>query len=86
MAFARSGLARLGTANSDAGATWMYKSADALATVAATDYFLEAIDEMKLGDLVLIYDTNLNAAAISFVKTNSGTSIDIASGTAIADV
>jgi C4-dicarboxylate-specific signal transduction histidine kinase len=85
MAFSRDGLAKLGTANSDAGSAWLYKSADAAAAVTASDYFLSAINEMKLLDVVYIIDT-AGVVTISFVKTNNGTTIDLASGTAIADV
>ncbi len=52
MAFTRSSLARIGTANSDAGAVWIYKSADAIGTVRAANYFLSAVDEIKLNDIL----------------------------------
>ena len=85
MAFSRDGLQRIGGANSDSRAVWVYASADDAATVTGADYFLEAISELKIGDLVIIFDTAV-IATISFVKTNTGTSIDLASGTAIGDV
>ena len=86
MAFERDGLQRIGGANSDSLAVWCYaSSADAAAAITGTDYFLEAIDVLKVGDCLFIYDS-ASSVTISFVKTNTGTSIDLASGTAIGDV
>lgn len=85
MAFDPDGLQRIGGANSDSRAVWVYASADTAATVAGSDYFLDRIDEMKLLDIVIIVDT-AGVVTISFVKTNDGTTIDLASGTAIGDV
>lgn len=85
MAFSRDGLQRIGGANSDSRAIWSYASADAAATVTGADYFIEAISELKVGDIVMIFDTAV-VATVSFVKTNDGTTISLASGTAIGDV
>ena len=80
MAFSRSGLAKLGTANSDAGTMWLYSStADAYAAIGAADYFLEAINEMKLGDRIIVRDS-ANVQTLSYVSSNDGTTIDIATG------
>lgn len=82
MAFARSGLARLGTANSDSGAFWMYKTADAIATVVAADYFLLAINEIKLNDCILVTSSTGGTPALTFtyVNSNTGTAIDVVDG------
>lgn len=85
MAFSRDGLARIGSGLGAQSTVWVYTSADTAATVTAADYFLEAVNEMEVGDLVFIYDT-AGVTTISFVKTNTGTAIDCASGTAIGDV
>jgi hypothetical protein len=85
MAFSRSGLARNASGAGDNPTVWSYTSADTAATVTAADYFLPAIREMKVGDMVVIYDT-AGVMTLSFVKTNDGTTIDLASGTAIGDV
>lgn len=85
MAFSRDGLQRIGGANSDSRAIWSYASADPAATVAGADYFIEAIDVLKVGDLLIIFDTAV-VATVSFIKTNDGTTISAASGTAIGDV
>jgi hypothetical protein len=85
MAFARTGLARNSSGLGDNPTIWSYTSADTAATVTGADYFLEAITEMEVGDQVVIYDT-AGVMTISFVKTNTGTAITLASGTAIGDV
>ena len=86
MAFARSGLQRGFGANSGAGALWMYSSTDAVATVTGADYFLPAINELNIGDCVIVIDSDAPGITITFVKTNTGTAIDCASGTALGDV
>lgn len=83
MAFERDGLQRIGGANSDSLAVWSYASSvDAAAAITAADYFLEAIDVLKVGDIVNIYDS-ASALTISYVATNTGTSISLATGTVI---
>jgi hypothetical protein len=82
MAFDRSNLARMGGANTGAGSLWMYRSTDAYATIVATDYFLEAITEIKLNDYVLVVSATggTPVATASYMKTNSGTSNKLATG------
>lgn len=86
MAFSRSGLQRIAGANSDAGALWLYKTTDTAATVNTADYFLDAISELKLLDvLILVTDTGgTPAVVISYVNANDGTTIDIVDGTTIS--
>lgn len=70
MAYSTSTLARVGGANSDAGSIWMYKTADALATVLAADYFSDGFDRgMKADDSILITDTNLNQNVLCYMST-----------------
>ena len=82
MAFTRSSLARIGTANSDAGAVWIYKSADAI----ATNYFLDAVDEIKLNDVIFLVTSTGGTPAvhISYCNSNTGSAIDIVDGQVIA--
>ncbi len=49
-------------------AIWGYTSADSVATVIAADYFSngDALG-MKVGDCVLIFDTNVGDGAIAYV-------------------
>ena len=86
MAFTRSSLARIGTANSDAGAVWIYKSEDAIGVVRAANYFLGAVDEIKLNDILFLVTSTggTPAVTISYCNSNTGTAIDITDGTTIS--
>ena len=84
MAFSRDGLSRVG-GSGNSRAVWLYASTDAPATVTASDYMIDAIDEISLGDVVLVVDTDGVAITATFCKTNDGTTIDLASGTALGD-
>jgi hypothetical protein len=82
MAFARSGLCRIGGSGTG-GSTWQYSSADAKATVAGADYFLSANDELDIGDVIIGVDTSTPATPevfITYVKAQSATSITAAGG------
>jgi len=85
MAFSLDGLSRIG-GSGNSRTVWCYASIDNQATVCGSGYFNSMSNEMAVGDLVLIVDTDAPAAAVSFVKTNSAGVVDLASGTAIADV
>ena len=82
MAFARSGLCRIG-GSGNGGSTWQYTSADAKAVVDNADYFLAALSELSIGDLIICKDTT-NAAApvvhLTYIKTQTATSITAAAG------
>jgi hypothetical protein len=52
MAFARSGLYQIGPGG-NGPRMWMYNTADAIATVIAADYFLEAINELQVNDVIV---------------------------------
>lgn len=82
MAFERSGLARVSGANSDAGSMWMYKSTDAIATVIAANYFLDAILELKLNDVIFVISSSggTPAVTITYVNSNTGSAIDVVNG------
>jgi len=82
MAFARSGLARVSGANSDAGSMWMYSSTDAIATIVAADYFLDAINEINLNDLIVVASSTGGTPAMTFtyVNSNTGSAIDVVDG------
>jgi hypothetical protein len=82
MAFSRSGLCRIGGSGTG-GSAWQYSSADAKATVVATDYMLLANDELNIGDVVTVIDTSTPATPevfITYVKAQSATSVDLAGG------
>ena len=83
MAFDRANLIRIGGANSGGKALWMYaSSADAYAAIVAADYFLDAINELKLGDKIIVQDSAA-VQTLSFVGANTGTSITLATGLTI---
>ena len=77
MAYSTNGLHCLATC-ADGPALWSYTSADAVASVIGASYFTDGTDRgLKLGDFILIYDTNTNDGAIAIVT-------DITSGAASA--
>jgi hypothetical protein len=69
MAYATSNPPRVAVPGVGGGQTiWTYSSADAVTSVVGTDYFSNGDDlGMKLGDVVLIYDSNTNDGGIAFV-------------------
>jgi hypothetical protein len=85
MAFARTGLCRIGGSGTG-GSTWQYTSTDAKTVVDNADYFLAAISELALGDLIICKDTSTPATpvvTITYIKANNGTTITAAAGTTI---
>lgn len=62
---------------------WMYRDADAAATVQASGYFTNANTlGMKDGDWMLHYDTNLKVLN-SYVVLISGTTYDVSNATVL---
>jgi hypothetical protein len=85
MTFDRNGLAKLGTANSDAGSFWIYRSTDLYAEIDNADYFLNAINELKRFDgmLVISGPASTAVATLTYVATNDGSTITIAAGNTV---
>jgi len=84
MAFERQNLARQASANTNPRASWLFSSADDdYAAISAADYFLDAIKEMKQGDWVMVVDS-AGVHTLSYVATNDGTTIQLATGNTIA--
>ena len=85
MAFERKGLQRIGGANSDAGSLWMYATADAIAVVIAVDYFLDAIRELNVNDVLIVASSTggTPAVTLTYVNENTGTVIDVVNGLVI---
>jgi hypothetical protein len=84
MAFSRDGLARIGGANSDAGALWLYKSGDdAAAAINTAGYFNSASAELKVGDFMLICESS-NVHVISYVASHAAGVVDIVDGTTVS--
>ena len=85
MAFSRDGLCRIG-GSGNGGSTWQYTSADAKTVVDNVDYFLPAINELAIGDLIICKDTTTPTAPVvtlTYIKTRTATSITAAAGTTI---
>ena len=85
MSFNRTGLCRIG-GSGNGGSTWQYTSADAKTVVDDANYFLAAINELAVGDLVICKDTTTPATpivTITYIKANNGTTITAAAGTTI---
>ena len=84
MAFERSGLSRVG--GSGGGSVWIYATTEAVGTVLGANFFVPAKDEINVGDVVVVVDTNAVDTTVSFCKANNGsTTVTMASGTAIGD-
>ena len=84
MAFDKSNLSVMGYSN---GFTlWHYKTTDAMTVVRVTDYFLSAINQIRLNDILLCVTATGGTPAPfwAICNLNSGTSIDVTDGTAIA--
>ena len=84
MAFDYSKLSRIGGMG-DSQKVYAYASADSIATVTGADYFLPAINELQVNDVIFVSDSDAAAVTVTFVKSNTGTAIDCASGTALGD-
>tara|TARA_R110000796_G_scaffold4218_4_gene16033 strand:+ start:3414 stop:3671 length:258 start_codon:yes stop_codon:yes gene_type:complete len=85
MPFLRDELSRVG-GSGDSRAMFSYSSIESISTMTAADYFLPAADELQVGDIIWLVDIVIGSVAISFVTSNTGTSVDLASGTTIAEV
>ena len=84
MAFDITKFSRIG-GSGDGQKLYAYASSDSIATVTGSDYFLPMINELQVNDVILVSDSDAAAVTITFVKTNNGTTIDCASGTALGD-
>lgn len=84
MAFNRSGLYQVGPGG-NGPRLWMYSTADAIATVIAADYFLEAINELQVNDVLTVISSTGGTPAVTFtyVNANDGSTIDVVDGLVI---
>jgi hypothetical protein len=83
MAYSASGLTRVGGDSN--GSLWMYRSADAIATVRASGYFNDASNMLGVRDIVIVNDTNTPTAHLCIVLSNASGVVDCSDGTAIAE-
>jgi hypothetical protein len=86
MAFDRSNLARLGSNNTGAGGLWLYRTTDTAATVNTADYFLSAINELPVGDIIFSMSATggTPVLTLTYVSGNTGTAVDVVDGTVIS--
>jgi len=65
---------------------WVYKSADAIATVNSANYFADAAPQLSVRDLMIVVDTNTPTTNFVTVLSNDGVSVvDVSDGTAVAE-
>ena len=83
MAYSASGLTRVGGDSN--GSLWMYRSADAIATVRASGYFNSAANMLAVRDVIIVADTNTPTTNLCTVLSNTGTVVDVSDGTAVAE-
>tara|TARA_R100001460_G_scaffold11891_8_gene27604 strand:+ start:279 stop:554 length:276 start_codon:yes stop_codon:yes gene_type:complete len=86
MAFARTGWNPIGgmSKRGSAPQMWTYTSADAIATVNTSGYFNSVSDEVKVGDLIYVHDSNTPTASLVIVLSNASGVVDVSDGTAIS--
>lgn len=82
MAFSRDGLSKVASSAGDAPSIFSYTTADTIATVNTADYFLDAINEIELGDVLFVYSSTGGTPVMSIVycNANDGSSIDVTDG------
>jgi len=86
MAFSRAGLNKISSGgNTTAPVMWMYTTADTAATVQIEDYFLDAIREIGLNDVMLQVTSTGGTPVITlaYCNQNDGTIIDFVNGDVI---
>ena len=83
MAYAASGLTRVGGDSN--GSLWMYRSADAIATVRAAGYFNNASNMLGVRDIIIVNDTATPTAHLCIVLSNASGVVDCSDGTAISE-
>ena len=83
MAYAAAGLHRIGGASG--AALWMYRTADAIATINSAGYFNDAANMLNIRDLIIVQDTNAPTTNFVTVLTNTGSVVDVSDGTAVVE-
>ena len=83
MAYDAAGLHRIGGASG--AALWMYRTADAIATVNTAGYFNTAAAMLNVRDLIIVQDTNVATTNFVTVLSNTGSVVDVSDGTAVAE-
>ena len=86
MAFARAGWNPIGgqSKKGTAPQMWCYTSADAIAAVNTEGYFNSVAQEVAVGDVIFVHDSNTPTLSIVMVASNTGTVVDVTDGTTVA--
>ncbi len=88
MAFARSGLNKVSSGgNTNAPVLWSYNTTDTAAQVQVEDYFLDAIKEIKLGDIMFQRTSTGGTPVVTtaYCNENDGVTIDFVDGDVITN-
>lgn len=86
MAFARTGWNPIGgqSKKGTAPQMWTYTSADAIATVNTEGYFNEISQDVSVGDVIFVHDSNTPTLSIVMVASNAAGVVDVTDGTTVA--
>lgn len=86
MAFARAGWNPIGgmSKRGSAPQIWSYTTTDNLATMNTEGYFNSVSNEVKVGDLIYVHDSNTPTASLVVVLSNASGVVDVSDGTALS--
>ncbi len=86
MAFSRTGINPIGgqSKKGTAPQMWTYTSADTIATVNSAGYFNNMSDDLSVGDVIFVHDSNTPTMSIAMVASNASGVVDITDGTTVA--
>ena len=86
MAFSRTGINPIGgqSKKGTAPQMWTYTSVDAIATVNIAGYFNLMSDDLSVGDVIFVHDSNTPTMSIAMVASNASGVVDITDGTTVA--
>lgn len=86
MAFSRTGINPIGgqSKKGTAPQMWTYTSVDAIATVNSAGYFNLMSDDLSVGDVIFVHDSNTPTMSIAMVASNASGVVDITDGTTVA--
>jgi len=83
MAYTADSLSNIATTSGNS--LWFYRTDDAMTDVRAADYFVDAIDMLRLHDVIIVMADvdGTPDLKITYVNANNGTSIDVTDGLTI---
>jgi hypothetical protein len=86
MAFSRTGINPIGgqSKKGTAPQMWTYTSADSIATVNTAGYFNDMTNELSVGDVIFVHDSNTPTMSIVMVASNASSVVDVTDGTTVA--